>query len=167
MSETSRIIGHGEERGVTELYEREFLRATRLAHLLTGSNEAAEDLAQEAFLRIGQHLGRIDDPSRYLTTTVVNLSRNWHRGANREQSRVERLARRDGTPRAADPGDAHEHDEVLAAIDSLPFRQRTVLVARYWLDLPEAEIAQMLGCRPGTVKSLASRALDTLRKELS
>lgn len=174
MSDTSRTghtIGH-DQHGITELYEREFVRAARLAHPLTGSNDAAEDIAQEAFLRVGPRLDATDDPSRYLTTTVVNLCRNWHRSAERDRTRAVRVARRDRVAESSpEPfersGDAHEHDEVLAVVDRLPFRQRTVLVARYWLDLPEAEIATLLGCRPGTVKSLASRALATLRKELS
>jgi RNA polymerase sigma factor (sigma-70 family) len=160
-----------DDRRITELYEREFARAARLAHLLTGSNDAAEDIAQDAFLRVGPRLDAVDDPSRYLTTTVVNLCRNWHRGAERERARAVRAARREAV---AEPSiattssdDTSEHDDVLDVVDRLPFRQRTVLVARYWLDLPEAEIATLLGCRPGTVKSLASRALATLRKELS
>ena len=55
-------------------------------------------------------------------------------------------------------------DELLDAVDALPFRQRAVLVLRYYRDLSEGEIADALGCRPGTVKSLATRALDQLRK---
>lgn len=174
MSDTSPVgeaIGQHEQR-LTDLYDREFLRAARLAHLLTGSNDAADDIAQEAFLRVGPRLDAVDDPSRYLTTTVVNLCRNWHRSAERERARVVRVARRDRVAEwSPEPyessADVHGHDEVLDVVDRLPFRQRTVLVARYWLDLPEAEIATLLGCRPGTVKSLASRALATLRKELS
>jgi RNA polymerase sigma factor (sigma-70 family) len=54
--------------------------------------------------------------------------------------------------------------EMLDAIDVLPYRQKAVVVLRYWLDLSEAEIAQILGCRPGTVKSLGARALRRLRK---
>jgi RNA polymerase sigma factor (sigma-70 family) len=67
---------------------------------------------------------------------------------------------------AASGDEVAHHEELLGLVDRLPFRQRTVLVARYWLDLPESEIAALVGCRPGTVKSLASRALTTLRKEL-
>lgn len=163
MSDIGSAVGQREDDPFVALYEREFARACRLAHLLTGSNSGAEDIAQEAFLRMRPRLASIDEPGRYLTTSVVNLSRNWHRRAGREQVRLARM----GAVRAQVPGpDAGGHDEVLAVVDRLPFRQRTVLVARYWLDLSEAEIAVVLGCRPGTVKSLAARAMTTLRKEL-
>jgi RNA polymerase sigma factor (sigma-70 family) len=141
------------------LYERELVRAVKLAHLLTGSNEAAEDIAQETFLRIRDRLGRIDHPHSYITATVVNLCRNWHRGRSRRVARELQAAAAEIEPT--------QHDEILDVVDRLPFRQRTVLVARYWLDLSETEIAGLLGCRPGTVKSLASRGLDALRKELA
>jgi len=142
-----------------ELYAREFVRAVRLAHLLTGANDVAEDLAQDAFLKVRDRLDRIDNPGGYITTTIVNLCRNWHRSRERELARTQRAGARDAV--------SSPHEDVLDVVDRLPFRQRTVLVARYWLDLPEAEIARLLGCRPGTVKSLASRGLETLRKELS
>lgn len=144
------------------LYRAEFTRSVQLAHLLTGSNAAAEDIAQDAFLRIRPRLAALDAPAGYLHRTVVNLCRTWHRTHSRRSARERRWLRPVDVAAPA----AGEHDELLALIDRLPFRQRAVLVARYWLDLPEAEIAALLGCRPGTVKSLASRALDTLRKDL-
>ena len=63
-----------------QLYRDDFVRAVRLAHLLTGSNDAAEDIAQEAFLRVRTVRSEIRDPQAYLTTTVVRLCRNWQRG---------------------------------------------------------------------------------------
>ena len=56
--------------------------------------------------------------------------------------------------------------ELLDALRRLSYRQRSVIVLRYWLDLSEAEIAETLGCRPGTVKSLHTRAIEHLRKEM-
>jgi RNA polymerase sigma factor (sigma-70 family) len=58
------------------------------------------------------------------------------------------------------------HLYLIDLIDELPYRQKAVVVMRYWLDLSEREIADHLGCRPGTVKSLASRAMERLRKDL-
>lgn len=55
---------------------------------------------------------------------------------------------------------------MLSTVQKLPYRQRTVIVLRYWMDFSEAEIAEVLECRPGTVKSLASRALSKIRKEI-
>ncbi len=155
------------ERGqldLEQLYRDDFVRAVRLAHLLVGSNDAAEDIAQDAFMRLRSVSTEILDPPAYLTTTVVRLCRNWHRSRLRRAAREQRRAIDTSVePAIADNAD---HERLLSLVDQLPFRQRTVLVARYWLDLPEAEIADLVGCRPGTVKSLASRALTTLRKEL-
>jgi RNA polymerase sigma-70 factor (sigma-E family) len=141
-------------------YRREWTGAVRLSHLLTGVDAVAEDLAQESFTRVQAHWARLDNPAAYLRTTVVNRCRSWQRSRGREQTRL-RLAR----PRG--PGGEHSElgaDELLDAVDALPFRQRAVLVLRYYLDLSEREIAEALDCRPGTVKSLASRALGQLRK---
>ena len=147
-------------------YRAEFVRATRLAHLLTGSNDAAEDIAQEALIRVRARLATIDNPSAYLTTTVVNLSRNQHRTRSRRADRELRVVSATSTVADDGPDRGSEHDDLLELVDRLPFRQRAVLVARYWLDMTEADIAEVLGCRAGTVKSLASRALQTLRKDL-
>lgn len=141
------------------LYRTEYARQVRLARLLTSSSAAAEELAQEAFIVVHREWARLDRPGAFLRTTTVNLCRNWHRSKRRESLRLIQL----GPPSTALSPPAREMDEV---IQRLPYRQRAVLVLRYWLDLPEAEIATAIGCRPGTVKSLHSRALATLRKEL-
>jgi RNA polymerase sigma factor (sigma-70 family) len=92
-----------------------------------------------------------------LRRAVVNACWSWHRRDRRERALLRRAA--------AGAGEATglEADEMLDAVDALPFRQRAVVVLRYYHDLPERDIAAALGCRPGTVKSLASRALNTLR----
>ncbi len=145
------------------LYRNELAGLVRLAHLLTGSNVAADDIAHEAFLKVRDRWSSLENPGAYLRVVTVNLSRNWSRSDGRRTARERRFATADAD--AADDVDSHEG--LLALVDHLPFRQRAVLVARYWLDLPESEIAELVGCRPGTVKSLASRALSILREELS
>jgi len=140
-------------------YRREYDPAVRLAWLLTGSRPVAEDVAQDAMAAVCRGFERIELPSAYLRRAVVNTARSWHRDERREQERPSLLARE---PRAVDAGDA----ELLEAIARLPYRQRVVIVARYWGGWSEAEIANSLGCRPGTVKSLASRALNRLRCEV-
>jgi RNA polymerase sigma factor (sigma-70 family) len=130
----------------------------RLAHLLTGVDAMAEDLAQESFTRIEPRWQAIENPHGYLRTTVVSRCRSWQRSRGREAARMRRLGplvRTVEDPRAR---------ELLDAVGALPFRQRAVLVLRYYHDLPEDEIAAALGCRPGTVKSLSARALQPLRK---
>ena len=138
-------------------YRCEWGDAVRLAHLLTGVDAVAEDLAQEAFAGVQRRWASVDNPPAYLRTTLVNTCRSWLRSRGREQRRVRLVTAR------ADEAQALGADELLDAVDALPFRQRAVLVLRYYGDLSEQEIADALGCRPGTVKSLASRALDQLR----
>lgn len=131
----------------------------RLAHLLTGSNAVAEELAQDAFAQVYRRFDAIREPRTYLRATTVNTCRNWHRRHTRELDRF----RRHGAT-TTDVSDVVE--ELIDIIADLSYRQRAVVVMRYWLDLTEADIAQALECRPGTVKSLHSRALAAIRKEL-
>jgi RNA polymerase sigma-70 factor (sigma-E family) len=140
-----------------EFYRREWAGAVRLAHLLTGVDAVAEDLAQESFARVHRHWASVDNRRAYLRATILNTCRSWQRSHFREQARL-RLAE----PQVRGP-DRLGADELLDAVDALPFRQRAVLVLRYYHGLSEREIADALGCRPGTVKSLASRALGQLR----
>ena len=139
-------------------YACEWAAAVRLAGLLTQDARFAEDLAQEAFARVLPKWERIENPHAYLRAAVVNACRSW-------QSR--RRTERDKLPLLADANVNELGFDLLAdAVAALPYRQRAVLVLRYYLDLKESEIAAALGCRPGTVKSLTSRALAALRKEV-
>lgn len=140
-------------------YQREYDLAVRLAWLLTGSRPVAEDVAQDAMAAVYRAFERIESPSAYLRRAVVNTARSWHRDERRHQERSMLLARERHTVEARDA-------ELLDAIARLPYRQRVVIVARYWGGWSEAEIAQSLGCRSGTVKSLASRGLNRLRREV-
>jgi RNA polymerase sigma factor (sigma-70 family) len=140
-------------------YRREYDPAVRLAWLLTGSRPVAEDVTQDAMAAVYRAFERIASPSAYLRRAVVNTARSWHRDEHRHQERSTLLARERSTVDARDA-------ELLDAIARLPYRQRVVIVARYWGGWSEAEIAQSLACRPGTVKSLASRALTHLRREV-
>jgi RNA polymerase sigma-70 factor (sigma-E family) len=150
---------HGDDR-FAAFFRGSYAGAVRLAHLLTGTNVAAEDIAQEAFARLHRRFGDVEHPDRYLRTAVVNLTRDWMRRSQRERAKLARV-----TPSTTTEGNGPA--AILEFVDRLPHRMRAVVVLRYWADLTEAEIAATLGCRPGTVKSLASRALDNLRKELS
>jgi RNA polymerase sigma factor (sigma-70 family) len=141
------------------LFRSEYASTVRLAHLLIGDPVGAEDVAQEAFARVRRKVAVVDNPSAYLRTTTVNLCRNWHRRRRREQRGFERHG-------VVDVAVSDAAAELLDVVDRLPFRQRAVLVLRYWSAATEAEIASTLGCRPGTVKSLHSRALETLRQEI-
>jgi RNA polymerase sigma factor (sigma-70 family) len=147
---------------VTVLYARQRPSMVRLARLLTGSFEIAEELVQEAFVKLQLSPTVAENPDSYLRTIVTNLSWGYLR-----RLRLERAFRPLDRGRERIVVPAPEIDETWAAVCRLPFRQRAVLALRYYEDLPEAEIAQILGCRLGTVKSSHHRALATLKRQLS
>jgi RNA polymerase sigma-70 factor (sigma-E family) len=140
-----------------DFYRREHAASLRLAWLLTGSRAAAEDVVQDAMTSVFRAYDRIKLPSAYLRRAVINTAKSRARKERqREHVRPQEL------PAAAGRSDA----ELLELVARLPYRQRVVIVARYWGGWSEQEIARALGSRPGTVKSLASRALSRLRTEM-
>ena len=154
---------------VEDLYRRHVPDAVRLAFLITGDRAEAQDVAQDAFLAAAGKFRLMRDPSKfqaYLRRTVVRTVLMRRRSSGREVARAERSTR--GVPRHAAGAHQGVADRLLleAALARLPVRQRAAVVLRYWHDLPEREIAGILGCAPGTVKSLLSRALETLREEV-
>ncbi len=128
----------------------------RLATALTGERAVAEELVQEAFLEVSKRWADIDNPGGYLRTVLVNRCRNHHRRAE--------LGRRRVPPPPPLAVDEPELDEMWTALAGIPKRRRMALVLRYYEDLPVAEIARLLDCRPGTVSSLLHRGLADLRK---
>lgn len=141
-----------------EFFRAEWAGAVRLAAILTQRTEPAEDLAQDALARVYANWDRATNPKAYLRATIVNVCRQWHRHKGVERAKLPLVATLDSVDFVA-----HELADAVAA---LPYRQRAVLVLRYYADLSEVEIAQALGCRAGTVKSLASRALARLEKDI-
>lgn len=139
-------------------YREAYADAVRLALLITGSRETAEEIAQDAFVSVHQRWSSIDRPAAYLRTTVVNACRS----AGRRQGRWERRRHLVATD------DRHEdrQPDLADVLLTLPLRQRAALVLRFWNGLSEAEIAEALDVRPGTVKSLVHRGLAALRQEL-
>lgn len=152
--------GVAEDARFAGFYRREYDRAVRLAWLLTGSAAAAEDVVQDAMAGLYRRFARVVAPEAYLRRAVVNLSRTWQRDERRQRERVSLLE-------LERPVLARGDAELLEAVARLAYRQRVVIVARYWGGWSETEIAEALGCRRGTVKSLASRALDRLRQEVT
>ncbi|MFM2076830.1 MAG: hypothetical protein RJA49_720 [Actinomycetota bacterium] len=142
-------------------------RIQRLARLLTGQAEAAEDVVAEAIARSlpKWRSGQVHDPSAYVRTVVVNLSsRGWRRrllGSRRDHHALDWLP----APRDLEAG-ATERDRTLRAVLRLPVRRRAVVLLRFYDDFSEQQIADALGIRVGTVKSQLSRALEQLRGEL-
>jgi RNA polymerase sigma-70 factor (sigma-E family) len=158
--------GENEGGRLGELYERHSPDAVRLAYLITGDRGLAEDLVQEAFVRM---FGRFRDLRSadafpwYLRRTVVNLANSHFRHAKVERTYVERTGR---MPDEWAP-EVGARQEMWEALQRLPDRQRAAIVLRYYEDMTEAQTAEVLGCRLGTVKSLVSRGVEALRTEMA
>lgn len=144
----------------------------RYAVLLCGDRELAGDLVQEVLTRAllrWRRISGVDEPYAYVRTMVTNeyLSLRRRRKLPTVPLTYEAL---DG-PRAAalaDPAtEVGERAELWQQLVGLPRQQRAVIVLRYYENLSDSEIAEVLGCRPGTVRSNAARALATLRLELT
>ena len=140
-------------------------RLLRIAFLLSGDDRLAEDLVADAFAKAYRHLarGRVDDPGAYLRRAVVN---GWKRQLGRlvrDRERARRL--RIGWDPAFEETSV-ERDRVLAALATLPARQRAVVVLRFLDDMSEADTAAALGISPGSVKTHSHRALTRLRTVL-
>jgi len=136
----------------------------RFGFMLTGDRAGGEDLVQEALLRCLPSWGRLDPQGveAYVRKVMSRLAWKAHRHPLRMSS-----SPNEAEPITADIADASsEHSDLRQALSALPRQQRVVLVLRYWQDLSEAEIADLLGCRQGTVKSRASRAYAQLRQDL-
>ncbi|WP_063825137.1 SigE family RNA polymerase sigma factor [Catelliglobosispora koreensis] len=133
----------------------------RTAYLLTHDWATAEVLLQSSLIRAWSAWNRIDgDPEPYVRRIMVNTYSSWWRRKWRAEQPHAELPEHTGE----DPfRTVDARDEVWRALDRLPRRQRAVLVLRYFEDLPEAEIADVLGVKPGTVKSQAAKALAKLR----
>jgi len=146
------------------LYEGYAPEGVRLAYLLTGDQSTAEDLVQEAFLRMAgrlQFLREAGASRAYLRRTIVNLSKDHFRRRAVERSYLERQA--GSQPMEAGDAEVATQTAMWGALMSLPARQRCAIVLRYYEDLPDTAIADILHCRSGTVRSLISRGLAALR----
>jgi RNA polymerase sigma factor (sigma-70 family) len=148
--------------------------AFRTACLLAGSSADAEEAAQEAFVKAWRALPRFRTgaPFRpWLLTIVANEARNRRRVAGRRAGLALRAAAERTSGGAAPSPEAAllaggEREALLGALVALDERDQAVIACRYLLDLSERETADVLGCRPGTVKSRLSRALERMRAQL-
>jgi RNA polymerase sigma factor (sigma-70 family) len=154
---------------LTALFARERLPMLRLAAVLLGSVPTAEDVVQDAFGEVARRWDHLDRPGAYLRACVVNGCRMVLRRQGSEQRAVGRpVELSTGLTDAQEPAELPANlVELRDALAHLGERPRVVVVLRYLLDLPDDEIAEALGCRRATVRSLAHRALATLRKELA
>jgi RNA polymerase sigma-70 factor (sigma-E family) len=138
----------------------------RTAYLMVGDLHEAEDLVQEALFKVASkwpRVSRMDSPVAYARRIVVNQALH---GSSRRSRRRAELGTGPPAETAAAAVQLEIHDELFDALVELPPRQRAALVLRYFLDLPEAEVAAALGCSLGTVKSSTSRGLKRLEQTL-
>jgi RNA polymerase sigma-70 factor (sigma-E family) len=141
---------------LVRLYEQHYESLVRLAYLVSGQAAVAEEVVQDAFLKAHRSWDRVRDPAAYVRTAVINGCRSWGR-----RQRLERERR----PHPPQPT-LQEPDELWDALATLNVRARAAIVLRYYADLPDAEIAEILGCRVATVRTTIHRALAVLRKEI-
>jgi RNA polymerase sigma-70 factor (sigma-E family) len=145
-----------EEQGFVSLYKQRYDPMVRLAYLLTGQQAIAEELVQDAFVSVHRSWARATNPPAYLRTAVVNACRSWGR-----RQTLERLRK----PAPPDPSTLVT-DEMWDVLQTLPPRQRAAIVLRFYEDLPDEEIAALLGCKVPTVRTAVFRGLEKLRKEI-
>ncbi len=173
-------VGRGDARiGVTSsdadnlverLYADEGANLVRLARLFTDDRNAAEDLVQEAFIRLYRSAHKIKDPNRaapYLRSILLNLARDHNRRG------LMSLRHREAEPVPPEPVvpedivlQSESEAVVVDGLRALPHRQRDCLVLRFYLDLSEREIAETLGISPNSVKTHCRRGREALRRNL-
>jgi RNA polymerase sigma-70 factor (sigma-E family) len=148
--------------GLAEFAARHGLALTRFAFVLCGDRGRAEDLVQDAYLAMYRRFGAelpLRAPVAYARRVIVHAQLSAARRRSSTETPVGELPEP-----AADEPPTDEQDAMWRALAGLPDRQRAVLVLRYYVDLTDREIADLLGMRPGTIRSLAARAFAHLRE---
>jgi RNA polymerase sigma-70 factor (sigma-E family) len=150
------------------MYRAHYTALVRLAAVLVGDVATAEDVVQDSFIAMHRTWWRLRDTAKalpYLRRAVINRSRSVLRHRVVADRKFPMLAPE--LPSAEDSALAVvQRSSVLAALSTLPFRQREVMVLRYYADLSEAQIAAALGISKGAVKSHIARAKESLRAML-
>ena len=165
---TVRVARHEPYANSFEAFVRESSPAlARLAFLLTGDRQLGEDLLQTALSKVLPHWHRViaqGDPTSYVRTVMVRTAIGWRRRRWNGETPANNLPE---PTAASDFSNALDTRERLrAALTTLPARQRAVVVLRFYEDRTEVEVARLLGCSTGTVKSQSSKALAKLRARL-
>ena len=157
---------------IVALYEDEFHGMARLAYLLCGNTQQADDIAHDAFVRLYEHWDRVNDPTKrraYLRTILVNLAHSAHRRdfTVRRHAGAPLLAEGGATTSAEDEAIWRSaRPDVLAALGTLTERQRTAVVLRHWHGMTEGEIAEAMSCSVGSVRTHTTRGHHNLALRL-
>lgn len=139
----------------SEFYDAEMPGQVRRAALMVGSSELAQDLVHDVFVEVYQRWDALDHPGAYLNRAVLNRCRD----AGRRRVRRARLS-----DRLRPDLETWDDEPIADLLDGLPFNQRAVVVLRFYVGLNNVEIADALGCPPGSVGPWITRALEHLRK---
>lgn len=153
---------------LAELYAEHAPAAVRLAYLLTGNRPQAEDLVQDAFVRLAGRFLDLRDPEgfeHYLRRTIVNLNNSWWRRRKVERAYLEREMSQ-SNPLTVEANDLIEREALWQSLQRLNARQRTAIVLRFYEDLSEEQTADAMAVPRGTVKSLVSRGLEAMREQI-
>ena len=144
------------DQSFADFYRSELVGQVRRAALLTGSSDLAHDVVHEAFMSVFRRWAQIDNPGPYLNRAVLNRCRDIARAKRRRGGPMMRLD--------ANEPSAWDAEPIADLLDVLPFNQRAVVVLRFYVGLNNIEIAEALGCAPGSVGPWINRALKQLRK---
>lgn len=157
------------DRELAQLFDQNATSLVRLARLFVDHRDAAEDIVQEAFLRLARSRHRIRDADKvpaYLRSIVLNLARDHNRRGLLSLRHLESRTELDPRSVEEDISLAEDHRRMLEALAGLPRRQRDCLTLRYLYELGVAEIADTLGLSPNSVKTHLTRGLNGLRHRM-
>lgn len=150
----------------TSFVQAEQARLIRMATLICGDPMLAQDLVQEALIKLADHWDTVDHPKAFVRQVISRDSISWWRRWRRESLTDEFPETPPTHHTDSAEAIARAHD-LRAALRTLPQRQRTAIVLRYFEDLTEAQTAELMGVRLGTIKSLCHTAMNTLRAHLA
>lgn len=152
---------------LTDLYQEHYKQLLRIAVLLVDDRAAAEDIVQDAYVRVFDSRTRLRDPDKalaFLRQAVLNRARSMLRRRMVAKKYQPKLATEDSQP--DDTGRGVDRAVLKAALAKLPRRQREAVVLRYYADLSETRTAEVMGCSQGAVKSYCSRGISRLSELL-
>jgi RNA polymerase sigma-70 factor (sigma-E family) len=168
-SEVARkVLPRDRTSAVTALFEEHYASLVRMARLLVDDRETAEDVVMDAFTSLYRRWTAVRDPAeahRYVRSSVLNGARSQLRRRRLRRRHESGSPHQEATPDGLETNQA-DRSTVTQLLGTLPYRQRQVLVLRYFVDLTEAQIAYELGVSPGSVKTHASRGLSALARTL-
>ena len=147
----------------TEFYTENFLHFKRLAFLMLNNKEIAEDVVQDSFLAIYPRYFKLENPEGYLRVVVINRCKTALKKRVYDNKKMSKIANTTSTEMESDLNSS----EFLDHLDVLTIKQKTAVILRYYLRFSDAQIANIIKCRSVSVSKIISRALDTLKQNIS